>query len=68
MWSSDDAPRKLTHEQARAEQRAHWARMSPEERLAAAAETAKRGYELRGVRLDEQEAAFAPCRLHRRTR
>jgi hypothetical protein len=42
--SSGTAPRKLTHLQARAEQRLYWSRKSPAERLAAAAALTRRSY------------------------
>lgn len=52
--------RKLTHEQARLEQRLYWSKKSISERLAAAAALTKRMYKLRGIDLDEQESDWNP--------
>jgi len=68
MTSAEDwAPRKLTHEQARAEQRLSWSRMSAPERLAAATALTKRMYMMRGIDIDERKADFTPRRVRRRT-
>jgi len=68
MTSAEDwAPRKLTHEQARAEQRLYWSRMSAPERLAAATALTKRMYMMRGIDIDERKADFTPRRVRRRT-
>jgi len=60
------APRKLTHEQARMEQRLYWSGKSMSERLAAATELTKRLYRMRGIDLDERKADFTPRRVRRR--
>jgi hypothetical protein len=49
---NDWAPRKLTHEQARIEQRLYWSRKSGPERLAAMTALIKRMYKMRGIDLD----------------
>ena len=59
------APRKLTHEQARMEQRLYWSGKSMSERLAAATELTKRLYRVRGIDLDERKADFTPGRVRR---
>ena len=61
------APRKLTHEQGRAEQRLYWSRMSVPERLAAATALTKRMYLMRGIDIDEFKTDFTPRRVRRRT-
>jgi PIN domain nuclease of toxin-antitoxin system len=69
--SSETAPRKLTHLQARAEQRLYWSRKSPAERLAAATALTKRSYSMLGIDLaeprpDERKADLTPRRVRRR--
>ncbi len=59
-------PRMLTHEQARAEQRLAWSRMSAGERLAAATELIRRMYRMRGIDIDERKADLTPRRVRRR--
>ena len=51
--SSGTAPRKLSHLQARTEQRIYWSRMSPADRLAAATALTKRSYSMLGIDLVE---------------
>jgi len=63
---SDLAPRKLTHLQARAEQRLYWSRKSPADRLVAATALTKRSYSLLGIDLDERNADLTPRRVSRR--
>ncbi len=46
--------RKLTREEARAEQRLFWSRMSVTERLAASAELTRRMYLMRGIDRDDE--------------
>ena len=60
------APRKLSHAEAREEQRRYWGRMSIPERLAAAAELKKRMYRMRGIDLDALEPDWTPRRISRR--
>jgi hypothetical protein len=62
----DQPPRKLTHLQARAEQRPYWSRKSPAERLAAAAALTRRSYSMLGIDLDERKADLTPRRVSRR--
>jgi hypothetical protein len=61
-----DRPRKLTPEQARAEQRLYWSRKSPSERLTAATALTKRSYSMLGIDLDERKADLTPRRISRR--
>jgi hypothetical protein len=60
------APRKLSHPQARMEQRLYWSRKSIPERLAAATALTRRLYQMRGISIDEQQADFTPGRVRRR--
>jgi hypothetical protein len=62
------APRKLTHEQARQEQRIASSRMSVAERLAAMTELTRRMYAMRGIDLDECKADLTTRRVARRPR
>ena len=62
------APRKLTHLQARAEQRLYWFNKTPAERLAASAALTKRLYAMRGIDLDERKTDLTPSRVPRRPR
>jgi len=48
------APRKLSPENARLEQRRYWLKKSMTERLAAATELTKRLYQMRGIDLDKR--------------
>ena len=61
----DQPPRKLTHLQARAEQRLYWSRKTPSERLAAAAALTRRSYNMLGIDLDERKADLTPRRVRR---
>jgi hypothetical protein len=58
--------RKLTHEQARAEQRLYWAGKTIPERLAAATALTKRMYKMRGIDIDELKPDLTPRRVARR--
>ena len=60
------APRKLTHSEARMEQRLYWSRKSMPERLAAMTALTKRMNELRGIFIDEQNPDLTPSRVRRR--
>jgi hypothetical protein len=57
---TEDAPRKLTHEQA-----LYWSTKTIPERLAAMTALNKRMYAMRGIDIDEQEPDFAPSRVRR---
>ena len=61
-----DRPRKLTPEQARAEQRLYWSRRTPAERLAAATALTQRSYNMLGINLDERKTDLTPRRVSRR--
>ena len=67
---SDDAedwmPRKLTHEQARAEQRLDWSGKTYQERLRAMTELNRRMLALRGIDLDELQTDWTVSRVRRR--
>jgi hypothetical protein len=63
---SDWAPRKLTHAQARMEQRLYWSRKSMAERLAAMTALTRRMYRMRGIDLDEFKTDLTPSRVRRR--
>jgi hypothetical protein len=74
-WSSHivdndpfQAPRKLTHEQARMEQLLYWSKKTIPERLAAMTALNQRLYRMRGIEIDEQIADFTPRRVPRRPR
>ena len=58
--ADDLRPRKLTHEQARAEQRRYWSKKSIPERLAAMTALNKRMREMRGVFIDEDKPDWNP--------
>jgi hypothetical protein len=58
-------PRKLKHEEARAEQRLYWSGKSIPERLAAATALTRRMYAMRGIDLDERKADFTVSRIRR---
>ena len=62
----DFAPRKLTREQAKMEQRLYWSRKTIPERLAAMTALNVRLYKMRGFSIDEQEADFTVSRVRRR--
>ena len=59
------APRKLSHEAARTEQRVYWSQKSIPERLAAATALTRRLYKMRGLAYDEPQADFTPSRIRR---
>jgi hypothetical protein len=59
------APRKLTHDEARREQRLYWSQKSAAERLAAMADLTRRMYKMRGIDIDERKADFTPSRVRR---
>ena len=59
-------PQKLTHEQARQEQRLYWSRKTVAERLAAMTALTKRLYAMRGIDLDEFKTDLTPRRVARR--
>jgi hypothetical protein len=59
------AARKLSHAEARTEQRIYWSRRSIPERLAAATELTIRMYRMRGIDIDERKADFTPGRVRR---
>jgi hypothetical protein len=61
-----DGPRKLSHQEARREQRLYWSRKSIPERLAAMTELTRRMYKMRGIDIDESKADFTPSRVRRR--
>ncbi len=63
--ATDFAPRKLTHEEARMEQRLYWSKKSIPERLAAMTALNRRMYEMRGISIDEFEADLTPRRVRR---
>jgi hypothetical protein len=63
--ADDLTPRKLTHEQARMEQRLYWSRKSIPERLAAMTALTKRMNEMRGIFIDEQNPDLTPRRVRR---
>ena len=65
----DDEPpilRKLTHEQARMEQRLYWSRKTVAERLEACAALTRRLHLMRGIDIDEQQTDLRPRRVPRR--
>lgn len=66
MPSNEDAPRKLTHEEARAEQRTYWAKRSASERLDAMTELTRRMCAMRGVDIDELKTDWTVSRVRRR--
>jgi hypothetical protein len=57
--------RKLTHEQAREEQRTYWASKTVAERLAACHALTKRMYMMRGIDLDELKTDLTLSRVSR---
>lgn len=63
---TEDRPRKLTHAEARAEQRLYWSAKTVPERLAAAAALTKSLYKMQGIDLDESKTDFTPRRVSRR--
>lgn len=60
--------RKLTHEEARAEQRLYWSRKSPAERLSAMWELNRRMALWRGVDPDQQNTDWTVCLVSHRGR
>ena len=60
------APRKLSHAEARMEQRLYWSKKSIPERLAAMTALTKRMNEMRGIFINEQNPDLTPCRVRRR--
>jgi hypothetical protein len=61
------APRKISHEAARQEQRVYWGGKSIAERLAAMTELTERLYQMRGIDIDQQKADLTPSRVRRRS-
>ena len=59
------AARKLSHEDARIEQRLYWSRKSIPERLAAMTALNRRMLEMRGLDYRELEADLTPSRVRR---
>jgi hypothetical protein len=66
LVAEDFAPRKLTHEEARAEQRRYWSGKSVAERLRAMTELTRGLYKMRGIDIDERRTDFTPSRVRRR--
>jgi hypothetical protein len=64
--ADDWAPRKLTHDQARAEQRLYWSSKTVAERLVAMTELTRRMYSMGGIDLDEYKTDLSPRRVRRR--
>lgn len=60
--------RKLTHEQARLEQRICWSQKSIAERLAAMTALTERMYRMRGIDLHELQTDFRVSRVSRSQR
>ncbi len=60
--------RKLTHEQARAEQRLYWSTKSIPERLAASAALTQRMNAMRGIKTNDGSPDFTPSRIPRTKR
>jgi hypothetical protein len=63
--ADDWAPRKLTREQAKAEQRLYWSTKTVAERLAGAAELTRWAYRLRGIDLDDFKTDLRVSRVRR---
>jgi hypothetical protein len=63
---TEDRLRKLSHAEARTEQRLYWSSKSIPERLAAATALTKRLYQMRGIDIDEQETDLTLRRVSRR--
>jgi hypothetical protein len=59
------APRKLTHEQARMEQRLYWSKKSIPERLAVMTALTRRMNAMRGIFIDEEKPDLTPRRVRR---
>jgi hypothetical protein len=53
--ADDLRPRKLTHQQAKMEQRLYWSQKSIPERLAAMTALSRRMREMRGIFIDEEK-------------
>jgi hypothetical protein len=64
--AGDWAPRKLTREAGKVEQRLYWSGKSMAERLAAATTLTERMYRMRGIVIDDQAADLTPRRVRRR--
>ena len=62
---NDFAPRKLTHDQAKMEQRIYWSQKSIPERLAAGAALTRRLYQMRGIDIDQFKTDLTPRRVRR---
>ena len=62
------ALRRLTREEAHAEQRLYWSRKTVAERLTASAELTRRLYLMRGIDLNESKTDLTPRRIPRRKR
>jgi len=65
MTEDSIAPRKLSHDEARREQRLYWSGKSVAERLAAMTELTRRMYRMQGIDIDEYKADFTPRRVRR---
>jgi len=63
--SNKDAPRKLTHEQARQEQALYWSTKTVSERLAAMTALNKRMAAMRGIDIDKLSHDLTPRRIRR---
>ena len=61
-----DAPRRLTHEEGRAEQRLYWSKKTMAERIAAATELTRQLLAYRGIDIDQQAADLTPRFVSRR--
>lgn len=64
--ANNSAPRKLTREQAKMEQRLYWSQKSIPERLAAMTALNKRMNAVRGIVIDEQNPDLSARRVRRR--
>ncbi len=62
---NQDAPRKLTHEQARQEQALYWSTKTIPERLVAMTALNKRMAAMRGIDLDALPQDLTPRRVRR---
>lgn len=64
--ANESAPRKLTREQAKMEQRLYWSRKSIPERLSAMTALTKRMNAMRGILIDERNPDLTVSRVRRR--
>src|SRR5206468_11012801 len=64
--ADDPTPRKLTHEQARAEQRLYWSKKSASERYAAMRALTRRMNAMREIFIDERNPDLTPRFVRRR--